>query len=83
VPFEVETLTPAMRYNEYVMTALRTMWGVDAVKVRELGEAFEQHFNAGAQPFLHDGKMERTGNTYRLTRTGKLLADRIAMELFW
>lgn len=82
VPCEVEALSPTMRYNEYVMTSMRTMWGVDLDAICAMGEAFERHFSAAVLPFLADQTVERVGNTYRTTRSGKLLADRIAMGLF-
>ena len=44
--FETEILTPAQRYNEYVMTSLRTMWGCDVNKIRkEFGEEFGSRFS--------------------------------------
>lgn len=82
VPCEVEALSPTMRYNEYVMTSMRTMWGVDLNAICAMGEAFERHFSGAVLPFLADQTVERVGNTYRTTRSGKLLADRIAMGLF-
>jgi oxygen-independent coproporphyrinogen-3 oxidase len=83
IPFEKENLTPTQRYNEYVMTSLRTMWGVDLGKIRAMSEAFAAHFEELAQPFLKNGKMEQAGDTFRLTRAGKFLADGIAAELFF
>ena len=83
IPCEVEQLSPAMRYNEYVMTALRTMWGVDLGKIRDMGEAFERHFTTAVQPYLADQTVEQQGETYRTTRKGKLLADGIAAAVFW
>jgi len=82
VPFEVETLSPAQRYNEYVMTSLRTMWGSDLQHIKALGESFADHFERAVQPFLAAGTVEQQEGAYRLSRAGKLLADRIAMELF-
>jgi oxygen-independent coproporphyrinogen-3 oxidase len=82
VPFEREVLTPNQCYNEYVMTTLRTMWGVDLEKIREWGSKFEQHFITQAQLFLETGVLEQKEQTFYLSRTGKLLADRVAMELF-
>jgi putative oxygen-independent coproporphyrinogen III oxidase len=82
VPFERETLTPEQRYNEYVMTTMRTMWGADLGKIRAMGGAFAQHFERAAQPFLANGTMEQNAENYRLRPAGKLLADRIALELF-
>ncbi len=82
VPFEREVLTPEQVYNEYVMTSLRTMWGVDLEKIRAMGPGFVQHFETSSQPFLVSGDLEKSGENYRLSRAGKLLADRVAMELF-
>jgi oxygen-independent coproporphyrinogen-3 oxidase len=82
VPFELEALTPANRYDEYVMTSLRTHWGCDLEHIRSLPEDFSAHFLTQIQPFLADGHVEREGSVFRLTRSGKLLADRIAMECF-
>ncbi len=80
VPFELELLTPVQRYNEYVMTGLRTAWGCSLLKIKDLG--FETHFAEGAKVFLEDGTMQVVGNTYRLTKAGRFLADGIAAELF-
>ncbi|MBL7806314.1 MAG: radical SAM family heme chaperone HemW [Saprospiraceae bacterium] len=80
VPFEQEILTPEQRYNEYVMTSLRTMWGTDLERIQAMG--FGAHFEKNAQSFLHSGDLLREGSFFKLTHSGKLLADRIAMELF-
>ncbi|MBK9014344.1 MAG: radical SAM family heme chaperone HemW [Saprospiraceae bacterium] len=78
--FEMEVLTPMQRYNEYVMTGLRTKWGCNLLKIKVLG--FEGHFAEGAKSFLVDGSMEREGDVFRLTQAGRFLADGIAAELF-
>ncbi|MBC7774011.1 MAG: radical SAM family heme chaperone HemW [Phycisphaerae bacterium] len=83
VPFEREVLTSVQRYNEYVMTSLRTMWGTDLEKIRAMNADFVVHFEAEAKSFLEMGVLEKDGQTFRLSRAGKLLADRVAMELFF
>lgn len=80
VPFELETLTPVQRYNEYVMTGLRTIWGCSLLKIKELG--FEPHFTESSKTFIADGTMTQNGDVLRLTKAGKFLADGIAAELF-
>lgn len=80
IPFEQEVLTPEQRYNEYIMTSLRTMWGADLERVTDLG--FREHFESMAQPFLQTGDLLQEGTFFKLSPSGKLLADRIAMELF-
>ncbi len=80
IPFEKEILTPEQRYNEYVMTSLRTMWGCDLKKIDELG--FESHFLKNVEPYLSEGIVERTESVFKLTAKGKFLADGVASELF-
>lgn len=82
IPFEREVLTSTQRYNEYVMTSLRTMWGADLGEISAMGNEVARHFEKSAQVFLNSGILEKAGQTVRLTREGKLLADRVAMELF-
>lgn len=75
----MERLTPSQRYNEYVMTSLRTSWGC---RLGQITPAFRPHFQRAIQPFVDRDQVICDGDIYRLTRTGKLLADRIAMEVF-
>ena len=82
LPFELETLTAANRYNEYVMTSLRTQWGCDLAHIQSLPEDFSAQFLASIQPFLDAGEVEREAGVFTLTRKGKLVADRVAMECF-
>ena len=83
IPFEWETLTPAQRYNEFVMTGLRTQWGCSESAIKTFGEPFAEYFLAEARRFLQDGTLEYRDGYYRLSRTGKALADRVASDLFW
>jgi oxygen-independent coproporphyrinogen III oxidase len=83
VPFESEVLTVEQKYNEFVMLALRTIWGVDPSKIRELfGDDKESLLHSNIASFIRTGKVEKTGSVYVLTDEGKLLADRIASDLF-
>lgn len=82
VPFEREYLTPAQRYNEYVMTSLRTQWGCDRQKVAALGADFLAQLDAAAAPYLSQGLLARRDQLYLLTPAGKFLADGIAADLF-
>ena len=83
VPFEKEILTTAQRYNEYVMTSLRTIWGTEIEKVIAFGDKFGQHFLLNVTQFLNDGSVIEQKGVYTLATKGKHLADRIAMELFF
>ena len=77
--FEEETLSEKERYNEMVMTGLRTIWGV---KSNEIGEEFRAHFLDEAAKWIASGDLENDSGKFTLTTKGKLLADRIASDLF-
>jgi oxygen-independent coproporphyrinogen-3 oxidase len=81
---EKEVLTVEQRYNEYVMTSLRTSWGCDTVHIRNgFGERFESYFTENAKPFIEKGHLFHEGTKYFLTDEGKLFADGIAAEMFY
>lgn len=80
---EKEALTKDQKYNEYVMTSLRTVWGCDTVHILNVfGSDFESHIIKGAQIFLEKNQLYREGSKYFLTDEGKLFADTIAAALF-
>ncbi|MCC6308713.1 MAG: coproporphyrinogen III oxidase, partial [Chitinophagaceae bacterium] len=80
---EKEILTYTQKLNEYIMTALRTMEGIDL-------DVLSLQFEIPADPFLkrmdkymQSNKVVRKENFLQLTREGKLLADGIAADLFY
>ena len=77
--FEREVLSPVQRYNEYILTALRTMWGC---RLKLIDPDFRPHFLEHIQAHIRVEHVERKGDAFRLTDRGKLLADRIALDLF-
>ena len=81
--FEREVLSLVQQYNEYVMTSLRTIWGCDLEKVKSLGTDFENYFLENVKQFVENEQIRVNNGIYTLARKGKLLADQIAMELFW
>jgi oxygen-independent coproporphyrinogen-3 oxidase len=83
IPFEVETLTPVQRLNEYTMTALRTMEGMDLERVaRDWGIPIRQRLEREAEAALAKRWMTREGQRLILTAEGRLFADGIASDLF-
>ncbi len=84
LPFEEEVLSEADRYNEYVMTRLRTMWGIDLAEVEEMfGSKFNKHLLAEASKEIALGMLEKDGERLLITRKGKFLSDGIASNLFF
>lgn len=82
---ETEALSLSDRFNEYIMTSLRTMWGVDTQSVeREFGSEVKQELLKNIQPFMERREvLWRTEHSLALSPKGKLMADYIASELFW
>jgi oxygen-independent coproporphyrinogen III oxidase len=84
IPAEKEVLTKTQQLNEYIMTSLRTMEGLDGLYVaNNFGkQAAELIFNSAGK-FIQAGSLVREMERLKLTRQGKLLADGIAAELFF
>jgi oxygen-independent coproporphyrinogen-3 oxidase len=65
------------------MTALRTMEGIDLIRLTEIGnEEVVGRLKEEAAPFVKDEKLQHTGNYIRITNNGKFFADGIAAALF-
>ncbi|MBL7895240.1 MAG: radical SAM family heme chaperone HemW [Bacteroidia bacterium] len=80
--FELENLSPQNRYNEYVLTGLRTIWGCDIAYIQNnLGAEYVKHFVDEIEK-QNTSLYEKENTVYRLTKKGRLLADKIAMDLF-
>ena len=78
-----ETLSDATRYNEYIMTGLRTMWGIDYRTIQEFGDKYYDCFCEMIAKAIQDDLVFQVGDNITLTQAGKFFADRIAMTLFW
>ncbi|MFV5703868.1 radical SAM family heme chaperone HemW [Flavobacterium sp. XS2P12] len=84
LPNEIEILSTADRYNEYVMTGLRTIWGVSLDRIEtEFGNAYLEYLNKQAQKFLEDDLVFIENNILKPTKKGKFLTDGIASDLFY
>jgi len=80
---EKEILTEEQRYNEYIMTSLRTSWGCDVEHIFNVfGEKYSVFFNKSIQPYLKNGQLVQNENRFILTESAKLFADGIAADLF-
>ncbi|PRP68026.1 radical SAM family heme chaperone HemW [Nonlabens agnitus] len=83
LPQETEELTVVDRYNEYIMTGLRTIYGVSLSHVElEYGSKFKEYLLQQSTNYLKDHLLYLDDDTLRVTRKGKFLSDGIASELF-
>ena len=82
VPFEREELDRLTIFNEYVMTSLRTMWGIDLDHVEKFydKELHDYLVNLSGK-YITYGLMKREKNTLALTDQGKMISDNIIAEL--
>jgi len=81
---EFETLRTKDLLNEYIMTSLRTIEGMDLQYVSsQFGKEKSNKLAENAARYIHSNKMERVQEKMLLTREGKLFADGIAASLFF
>ena len=83
IPETIEELDLYDRFNEYIMTSLRTMWGTSLDKITaDFGKFFLADTLKNIQQFVERQWLITENNHIKLTTDGKLFADHIASELF-
>lgn len=83
IPATTEILSIANKTNEYLLTGLRTKWGVKLAMLKELSHGrFDQTSQKYLHEFLKDDLIQLNLDTITLTSKGKLFADKIASDLF-
>lgn len=81
--FKKEKLTRIDHYNEYIMTGLRTIWGVSTEYIESNFNAnFKNYFLEKIQKHIVQKNVEIKDNVYLTTNSGRFLADGIASDLF-
>ncbi|MBW6500471.1 MAG: radical SAM family heme chaperone HemW [Bacteroidales bacterium] len=80
--YEKEELDNRTRFNEYIMTSLRTMWGIDLEYVEKVfeKEGYDYLLNIAGK-FIAYGLMKHQNNTLVLTNQGKMISDNLISEL--
>lgn len=83
LPLEVEVLSLNDKYNEFVMTGLRTIWGVSLTAVeKQFGKPFLEYLLQQANQYVNKQMLYIEDNNLKTTKTGKFLSDGIASDLF-
>jgi oxygen-independent coproporphyrinogen III oxidase len=79
--FESEELDTRTRFNEYIMTSLRTMWGIDLDYVEKMfeKEGYDYVINLSGK-FKNYGLMKQEQKSLVLTNQGMLISDNIISE---
>ncbi len=83
IPAEIEALTVDQKYNEYVLTSIRTIWGSDSNFIlNQFGISHLDNFKKNIDKYMKNNKVSLVDHRYCLTDSGKLFADGIAADLF-
>lgn len=80
--FEYEILSKKDLFNEYILTSLRTKWGVDIHEIKtRFGDEYMNYTVNSADKFISGGELVRTDTIIKLSRKGIFLADYIISEI--
>ena len=82
---EEENLTISEQYNDYILTKLRTIWGVNTDEIQsKFGDTIAKYFEKNIQKQINNKLITlNSNNNFVLTQSGKFVADRVCMELFY
>lgn len=81
--YDIEFLDTKTRFNEYVMTGLRTKWGINLDYIsKAFGDQMRYQLTQNAENFIKSGKIIDNQDNYTLSRDGMLIADYIISQLF-
>lgn len=82
--YEIEELDLYTRYNDFVITTIRTSWGMPLSKLKsDFDDSLYQYCLRMAQPHLKQGKLEITNHVLRLTESGIFVSDGIMSDMLW
>ncbi len=83
LPIEKERLSKKDRYNEYIMTGLRTIWGVSLAKIKnDFGEKYLVYLENQSKKYIEQELLYIENEIVKTTKKGKFLSDGIAADLF-
>lgn len=82
--FEKEELTLSDRLNDYLLTRLRTMWGINLKEIEmEFGDFYSNYILNEAKKFIMNNLLEVKGDKLILTNKGKFVANMVISELMY
>jgi len=81
--FEEEIISEKTAYNEYVLTRLRTVWGIDLKQLKiQFSKELNTHFEKEIASYLSSSHLWKEGEKIALTPKGLFIADKITLDLF-
>jgi len=84
VAYMEEKETVDSLYNEYILTSLRTCWGLNLKKLEDdFGAERMRYCLEQALPHIRAGRLVVTDDVMRITRKGLFTSDDVMSDLFW
>ena len=84
IPFDKEELNLTQRYNEYIMTGLRCIWGVNLDYIyTEFGEKYYSDLIKNSEEYINKQFLKSENNSLIITQKAKFFSDGIASDLFY
>ena len=81
--YEIEKLSENEKYNEYVLTTLRTMWGINQKYLtKNYNKKINLKFTSLIKKWVESGDVIKENENFKLSKKGMLMADGIASDLF-
>lgn len=78
---ETEVLTEQDRYNDCIITGLRTIWGISEERIQtEYSAPYGAHFQKMCDKYVHAGQLIRSSGIVRISPEGLFLSDRIMAD---
>ena len=79
---EKEILSEKDRFNDYILTRLRTKWGIDWNEMNEISTQLSAYSKPILDQYVRSGEIIKNGAVYSLSKTGKFISDAISSDLF-
>ena len=84
IPLEKEILEEKEKYNDYVITSLRTMWGLDTKKLeKDFDKKYLRYFLSKTENLVKENLLRKSGNNFILTEKGIFISDNIIESFFY
>ncbi len=79
--FESEILTEQDRYNDYIITGLRTVWGISETAIQTgFSVSYNLHFQKILQKYLASGQVKKSSGMISLNAEGMFVSDQIMAD---
>ncbi|MBI9054706.1 MAG: radical SAM family heme chaperone HemW [Bacteroidales bacterium] len=81
IPYEIEYLTKIEKFNDFLITSLRTMWGLNTEKLKkDFGKDLETYFLSKTKKYIDQNLMKESNSNFTLTEKGIFISDNILQD---